>query len=226
MKEKLPPDLKSELLQVAFTHTSYAHEHPGAEDNERLEFLGDAVLELVVSEALYRRYPGLSEGELTARRAAVVCEDSLAATARELGLGPRLRLGRGEAGSGGGERPSILASALEAVLGAVYLDCGLDRCRELVEDWFGRVLDGDDEPDNPKARLQELVQRRPGLSLEYRVLESTGPPHAPVFEVGVYVGGELVARGSGPSKRSAEKEAARAGLELLDRLDREPPQHP
>ncbi|MEW6523446.1 MAG: ribonuclease III [Bacillota bacterium] len=214
------PDLSGlgagdDRLRLAFTHASYAHEHADVDHNERLEFLGDAVLALVVSEWLYQRFPHQSEGELTARRAALVCESSLAGVARELGLGHHLRLGRGEAAGGGRERPSILAAALEAVVGAVFLDAGLDRCRELVQAWFAGPLEAGAGPDNPKARLQEVVQETPGLELEYRVVEETGPAHDPTFYVAAYIGGQLTGSGAGKSKKAAEKNAARASLEKL-----------
>ena len=205
------------LLDLALTHASYAHEHGLSEHNERLEFLGDAVLALIISDALYRRFPGEPEGELTARRAALVCASSLTRVAQRLGLGQKLRLGRGEATSGGRERPSILAAALEALLGAVWLDEGLARCQELVEDWFGGQLDSAEGPDNPKAQLQELVQQHPGWELEYRLVEEKGPPHAPTFAIAVYVGGRQLGSGSGKSKKAAEKSAARASLEALAR---------
>jgi len=206
------------LLDLALTHASYAHEQGLSQHNERLEFLGDAVLALTISDALYRRFPGEPEGELTARRATLVCEASLTRVAQRLGLGPQLRLGRGEAASGGRERPSILAAALEALLGAVWLDAGPARCRELVEEWFGGQLASLEGPDNPKAQLQELVQQNPGWELEYRLVEEKGPAHAPSFEVAVYVGGRLLGTGSGKSKKAAEKSAARAGLESLLQL--------
>jgi ribonuclease-3 len=203
---------------LALTHASYAHEHGLSQHNERLEFLGDAVLALVIGDALYRRFPGEPEGELTARRAALVCEASLSEVAQRLGLGPKLRLGRGEASSGGRERPSILAAALEALLGAAWLDRGLSHCQQLVEDWFGPQLDSLEGPDNPKAKLQELVQQHPGWELEYRLVEEKGPPHAPTFAVSVYVGGRQVGSGLGKSKKAAEKSAARASLEALGHL--------
>ena len=203
--------LPEDLLRMALTHSSYAHEHGGLPHNERLEFLGDAVLELVISDWLYRAFPGVSEGELTARRAALVCESSLAEVARSLELGPYFLLGKGEVMGGGRQRSSLLAAGLEAVLGAVYLHHGLDRCQELIQEWFSEHF-WEARPENPKAQLQELVQEEPGGSLEYRVLAEQGPSHEPKFQVGVFIDGELVAQAWGRSKKTAEKEAALRAL--------------
>ncbi len=211
MKELGLPDT---LLRVALTHSSYAHEHGALPHNERLEFLGDAVLQLVVSEWLYLNFPEASEGELTARRAALVCEDTLAVVARTLDLGSHLLLGRGEVRGGGRERPSLLAATVEAVLGAVYLDRGLGCCQDVIRSWFAEHLRAG-YPQNPKAELQELVQGGPAGRLEYRVLAEKGPPHQPWFLVGVFIGGKLVAEAWGGSKKAAERRAAVQALTEL-----------
>lgn len=203
------------LLRQALTHGSYAYEHPGVTNNQRLEFLGDAVLELVISDYLYRTFPGKSEGELTRLRAAVVCESSLARVARELGLGEALFMGRGEIQSGGRERPSILADAFEALLGAVFLDKGLKvaaefalgKLKPVIED----VLHGRQERDY-KTELQELLQKRSPENVSYVILKEEGPDHAKIFTAGVFYRGECLGRGEGRSKKEAEQRAAREAL--------------
>ncbi len=211
MKELGLPD---DLLRLALTHSSYAHEHGALPHNERLEFLGDAVLDLIISEWLYEEFPDDSEGELTARRAALVCEDTLAAVAQSRDLGSRLLLGRGEVRGGGRHRPSLLAASLEAVIGAVYLHGGLDRSQELIRGWFAHYMQKE-RPENPKAQLQEWVQGEPNGHLEYRVLRQEGPSHEPCFQVGVFVAGQLVAQAWGKSKKAAEKQAAVEALQKV-----------
>ena len=207
------------LLENALTHSSYANEHHlgAVGSNERLEFLGDSVLGMVVADDLFHRYARLPEGELTRMRAQLVCETSLARVARELELGSALRLGKGEESCGGRERPSIIADAVEAVLAAVYLDSGsireprriirhfllehVDEVRELVRDH--------------KTRLQELVQRRSGQTLGYELIGEQGPDHAKLFTVRVLLNGESVGQGDGKTKKEAEQSAARNALEAL-----------
>jgi ribonuclease-3 len=206
------------LLCQALTHGSYAYEHPGAVSNQRLEFLGDAVLSLVVSDYLYRTFPDKAEGELTRLRAAVVCESSLARVARELGIGQALFMGRGEAHSGGRERPSILADAFEAVLGALYLDQGLAVAAEFALKWLGPeiadVLEGRQEWDY-KTELQEFIQKRFPENVSYAILKEEGPDHAKRFTAGVFFQGKCLGRGEGRSKKEAEQQAAREALERL-----------
>ncbi len=205
------------LLRTAMTHSSYRNEAGGAgEDNERLEFLGDAVVGFVVGDFLFRRKrPVLSEGQLTRTRAELVREESLAAAARRMGLGEALLLGRGESGGGGRGKPSILASAFEAVVGAVYLDQGIRVAFRFVRrqldlpDLAARSLD---DGRDPKTRLQEWVQKSgPGVP-EYTVTGVEGPPHDRLFAVELRVGGELLGTGRGKSKKAAEQEAARVAL--------------
>ncbi|MGQ9512543.1 ribonuclease III [Thermodesulfitimonas sp.] len=211
------------LLRQALTHGSYAYEHPGVTNNQRLEFLGDAVLELVISDYLYRTFPGKSEGELTRLRAAVVCESSLARVARELGLGEALFMGRGESQSGGRERPSILADAFEALLGAVFLDQGLEVAAEFalreLEAVIEDVLHGRQERDY-KTELQELLQKNSPENVSYVILKEEGPDHAKVFTAGVFYRGECLGRGEGRSKKEAEQRAAREALARISRESR------
>ena len=209
-----------ELLRGALYHSSYANEHRsmGISSNERLEFLGDAVLGFVSAEFLYRKHPDLPEGELTRIRAALVCEESLHEVAQNLGLGSYLRLGKGEESGGGRRRPSILADAVEAVLAAVYLDGGIDPARALVH----RVLLEKEREEvvesrrrDCKTELQELVQRKPNQELHYEPVSESGPDHAKVFTVAVMLNGQVIGLGSGHSKKEAEQSAARTALEQM-----------
>lgn len=208
------------LLSLALTHSSCAHEnrHHGLNHNQRLEFLGDAVLELVISEYLYRSFPERAEGELTKLRAAVVCEPSLAKVSRKLDLGRCLRMGRGEERSGGRERPSILADAFEALLGAVYLDKGLVVARDFVLFHLGPVIQdvvaGRLERDY-KTELQETLQQTSPEPLYYVILNETGPDHDKTFTAGVMYREQVIGRGSGHSKKEAEQQAAKQALILL-----------
>ncbi|MDI6692985.1 MAG: ribonuclease III [Anaerosomatales bacterium] len=204
-----------ELLARALTHPSYAAENPSASDYERLEFLGDAVLGLVVAERLFEAFPEAPEGELTRRKIAAVSGARLATAAREAGIQDAIALGHGEQASGA-EKDSILENVLEALVGAVYLDGGLDAARTVVDRLLGDITTiAEAPPQDPKSALQELTQAR-GLGLpSYRVVESSGPPHAPRFVVEATVAGRPFGRGEGPSKRQAEKAAAAAALETF-----------
>ena len=208
------------LLRGALYHSSYANEHRtmGISSNERLEFLGDAVLGFVSAEHLYRKHPDLPEGELTRIRAALVCEESLHEVAQSLQLGDFLLLGKGEESGGGRRRPSILADAVEAVLAAVYLDGGIDKARELIH----RVLLDKEQEQvvesrrrDCKTELQELVQRKPNQELHYALVSESGPDHAKVFAVAVTLNGQTIGLGSGHSKKEAEQSAARSALEQM-----------
>jgi ribonuclease-3 len=206
------------LLRAALTHSS-----AGEVDNERLEFLGDAVLTLLVAETLYARFPGANEGQLSRLRASLVKRETLARLARGLMLGPQLILGEGEKRSGGAERDSNLANALEAIIGAIYLDGGIDACRTAVLPWFAGTLDGlvrDGLRKDPKTELQEHLQSRHLPVPIYDVTEIAGPPHRRVFTVtctsealGVPVSGH------GSSRRRAEQAAAQGALALLTGRD-------
>ena len=205
------------LLEHALTHSSYANEHRsnGVTSNERLEFLGDSVLGMIVAEHLYRTHPNMPEGELTRTRAALVCETSLYEVACSLDLGRCLLLGKGEASGGGRERPSILADAVEATFAAVYLDGGIGAIQPIIRKF---ILDKEQEKAvdrDYKTALQELVQRRPGQSISYKLVQETGPDHARVFVMEVSVGGTAAGQGYGHTKKEAEQSAAKAALEKL-----------
>jgi len=200
-----------ELFAQALAHRSWCAEHPGREPNERLEFLGDAVLGLVVTDYLYRTYPDLPEGELAKSRAAVVNSASLASTARELGLGNALFLGKGEDASGGRSKLSILADAMEAIIGAIYLDAGYSTVKAIVLELLGeRLRESAKGPgdEDYKTRLQELCAQTYDELPVYRVADS-GPDHAKVFHAEVTVRGRSLGNGAGRSKKQAEQMAAR-----------------
>lgn len=210
-----------EQLTAALCHSSYVNEQPqaGMVSNERLEFLGDAVLSLAISHLLMKRYPDLTEGELSINRAHLVNETRLAAIAREIGLGPHLLLGKGEAMTHGRKKNSILADATEAVIAAIYLDGGFDAAFSFVENRFRERLQNPNRAryeTDFKSRLQERVQSTHHEVPRYEVVDSSGPDHDKTFRVRVTVAG-LAAEGDGKSKKTAEQAAARAGLELLDR---------
>lgn len=207
------------LLKQAFTHSSYVNEHRRKphEDNERLEFLGDAVLELTVSQFLYKKYPMMSEGELTKLRAAIVCEPSLVAFANELSFGELILLGKGEEMTGGRMRPALLADVFEAFIGALYLDKGIEIVTSFLEQnvfpkinagAFSHVMDY-------KSQLQELIQRDGTGTLEYRIQKEIGPAHSREFESRVYLNGEELGTGMGRSKKEAEQHAAQMALGKL-----------
>ncbi|HHW91182.1 MAG TPA: ribonuclease III [Firmicutes bacterium] len=204
-------------LEKALTHASFANEcSEGQQSNERLEFLGDAVLELAVSELLYYRYPELPEGALTKRRAALVCEATLEQCARQLELGTFLRLGKGEELSGGRERPALLADALEALLGAIFLDQGLEAARAFVAQILGERIEAEEQLFiDYKTQLQESLQRYRNFSLKYNLLAADGPDHNKTFRVGVLINGEQVAVGVGRSKKEAEQAAAQKALAMV-----------
>lgn len=202
------------LLTIAMTHASYVAEQGGI-GNNRLEFIGDAVIDLSVAYMLYARYPDRDEGWLTQMRSRLVDEEYLASRARALGLGRFVVLGRGEQKRGGVERPSILAGAYEALMGAVFIDGGYDACRAVLELHFDEVetLSDDIDPKNYKSLLQERLQRE-GLGLpRYVVMGTSGPDHERVYTVSVLVDGLEWGRGSGRNKKEAEQRAARSALE-------------
>ncbi len=206
-------------LHVALTHSSYANEVKGDECNERQEFLGDAVLSLVVSEYLFKRFH-MAEGDLTRTRATLVCEKSLCAFAGEIALGNALLLGRGEEMTGGRKRASVLADAFEAVLAAVYLDGGLEAARKFILPFVERALaedDGSQGFDDYKTHLQEIVQKNPGELLSYILADESGPDHDKRFVVEVRLNSNVIGRGEGRSKKTAEQAAAKEALELMGR---------
>ncbi|BAN02181.1 ribonuclease III [Ilumatobacter coccineus] len=205
------------LLQRALAHRSWCSEHPGTESNERLEFLGDAVLGWAIADIAYRRFDDLPEGQLTDLRKSVVNATALASIAEEIGVGPHLLLGKGEGAAGGAEKPSILSDAFEAILGAVYLDGGSEAAYAMVERHvaprLARNIDRLVELDN-KTQLQELCAKRGDEPPRYE-LTSVGPDHAKVFTARALVGSRLVGTGDGRSKKAAEQVAAAAACAAL-----------
>lgn len=204
------------LLLQALTHPAYFEgvKAQGEEDNQRLEFLGDAVLDLVVGYYLYTHYPQAQEGELTKMRAATVCEAYLGKMAEELGINEALRLGKGSEAGGDRSRPSVLADALEAVIGAIFVTQGLEGATTFVEKYFGEDLQhlSREDYEDKKSLLQELVQKRDNGNVSYRLLHTSGPDHAKVFVSGAYWHKILLAEGEGNSKKESEQEAAKAAL--------------
>lgn len=207
------------LLSRALTHRSYLNEHVEAlEDNERLEFLGDAVLDFLVGAWLYNRFPEMSEGQLTRMRSALVRTEQLADFAKALNLGAAMRLGRGEAESGGRSRPALLCATFEALIGAIYLSDGIETVRTFVDPLLenqapqiyssGRLYD-------PKSKLQEWTQAHGNGAPSYRTVSAKGPDHAKVFEVEVMINGTIYGRGTGHSKQSAAKAAAQEAMDVL-----------
>jgi ribonuclease III len=207
------------LLKQAFTHSSYVNEHRRKpyEDNERLEFLGDAVLELTISNFLFNKYPMMSEGELTKLRAAIVCEPSLVSFANSLSFGELVLLGKGEEMTGGRERPALLADVFEAYIGALYLDLGLDAVIEFLQNVvFPKINEGAfSHVMDYKSQLQELVQRDSAGVLEYKILQEKGPAHSREFVSLVLLNGETMGTGTGKSKKEAEQYAAQHALATI-----------
>lgn len=207
------------LLNRALTHRSYLNEHPEAlEDNERLEFLGDAVLDFVVGAWLYNQFPEMPEGDLTRMRSALVHTEQLACFGREINLGPMLRLGRGEAQGGGRERSALLCDAFEALIGALYLDRGIDGVMRFIEPMLERasadILQNHKNQD-PKSLFQEWAQSHGHPAPVYVTRNTSGPDHQKIFDVDVLVDGVVYGSGTGKSKQAATKEAAAAALARL-----------
>lgn len=204
----------------SFVHRSYLNEHPneGLCSNERLEFLGDAILEFLTSEHLYQKFPHFSEGKLTTLRSKLVCTRSLAKIAKKLDLGQHLLLSRGEDESGGRKNPSLLANTFEAVLGAVYLDQDLVAAKKILATYLFPAIKTTKKYRDYKSDFQEISQTKFKFTPVYKTLKEIGPDHARIFTVGVYVGRELWGRGRGKSKQEAEQEAAKKGLERVKSL--------
>ena len=207
------------LLYRALTHRSYLNEHPDAlEDNERLEFLGDAVLDFLVGAWLYNHYPEMAEGDLTRLRSALVRTDQLADFSRQINLGAVIRLGRGEAESGGRYRPAVLCAAFEALVGALYLNAGVASVQVFIEPFLveatEKILVNNMDVD-PKSLLQEWLQAQGNNPPEYRTIATRGPDHAKIFEVEVIINGQVLAKGEGHSKQTAAKLAASRALDNL-----------
>lgn len=205
-----------ELLNLALTHSSYANEiQVGSESYERLEFLGDAVLELASSDRLYKKFPTMPEGDLTKTRASIVCSESLAKFARKLDLGEMILFGHGEKSTGGKNRNSNLEDVFEAVIGAIYLDQGWETAKDYVLRQLKNAFDNvkiQNVPDNYKSRLQEKIQQTVGRTIEYVELDSFGPDHAKSYECAVKIDGKILGRGVGHSKKEAEQIAAKEAL--------------
>ena len=206
------------LLDHALTHSSYANEHHlgSISSNERLEFLGDSVLGMIVADHLYRTFPDLPEGDLTRIRANLVCEGSLVLVAKEWDLGRYLKLGKGENACGGRSRPSILADAVEAVLAAVFLDGGLAHDRDIIQRFLlDRMEQVNRASRDHKTYLQELVQRKSGQVLSYELIGESGPDHDKKFDVEVLLNGKPCGKGTGSSKKRAEQAAAAAAIDAM-----------
>ena len=214
----MPPE-GGAVYELALTHRSYAFENAASHDhNERLEFLGDSIMGAVVTDLIFRSFPDMDEGEMTRLRAAVVSEEPVASIARSIGLGEHIRLGKGEESSGGREKPSLLSDTFEALIGAVYIDRGLDVVAEAVGSLFEPVIKAVAQSGSrfdSKTALQETVVRENGQLPSYRVA-SSGPDHDRRFSAHVYVGPDLYGSGTGRSKKEAEQEAAREALERLE----------
>lgn len=208
-----------DLLRQAFTHSSYVNEHHTKKisNNERLEFLGDAVLELLISDYLYEQYPAMQEGDLTRMRANIVCEESLYQFAEHLSLSKYVLLGKGEERTGGRKRQSLLADVFEALLGAIYLDQGIEACRNFLQDHIYSLItvDAFSHVMDYKTHLQERVQEKKGNTLKYRIIHEEGPSHAKVFVAEVVVNNKMKASGKGKTKKEAEQKAAQKMLVLL-----------
>ena len=207
------------LLDHALTHSYYANEHHlgSISSNERLEFLGDSVLGMIVADHLYRTFPDLPEGDLTRIRANLVCEGSLVLVAKEWDLGRYLKLGKGENACGGRSRPSILADAVEAVLAAVFLDGGLEHDRDIIQRFLlDRMEQVNRASRDHKTYLQELVQRKSGQVLSYELIGESGPDHNKTFQMQVLLNGQPIGQGTGHSKKEAEQAAANAAIERLE----------
>lgn len=220
-EEKIGYEFKNKTyIQTALTHSSFANEHKEFNYNERLEFLGDSVLGLVVSDYLFRARNDLPEGKLTRLRANVVCEESLSVVARKINLGDHLFLGKGEKTSGGSDRDSILADATEAVIAAIYLDGGFDQAKDFIlsnlRDTIAKNIDGNIFRDY-KTILQEIIQGNNG-KISYKLVGESGPDHKKEFEMQVKCGQDTIGIGKGKNKKEAEKEAARDALVKMGEL--------
>ncbi len=208
------------LLKKALTHRSWAYENHCRQNNERLEFLGDAVLSLVVSDYIFERFPRANEGELARLRAGIVNTVALAKTAKRIRLGNYILLGKGEESQGGREKESLLADTFEALIGAVYLEGGLAEARSFILDVHRDILDsvcsGTIDIFDAKGKLQEILQNRSNNLPQYRVVEEIGPDHDKVFTIEVFFEGKMLGRGKGQTKKVAQQNAAKEALENLD----------
>lgn len=207
-----------ELLNEALTHSSYANEkHGKMRNNERMEFLGDAVLSVISAEFLFERFPDMPEGKLSKLRSSLVCTQSLSMFAKEIGLGEYLLLGKGEENTGGRERPSILENAFEALIAAIYLDGGMENARRHILRFLEPVLENGDGAafKDYKTMLQEVIQQNPSENVNYVLVSESGPDHNKCFNVEVRLNSNVIGKGAGKSKKLAEQEAAREALRLM-----------
>ena len=207
------------LLNEALTHSSYANEHKSQhiKYNERLEFLGDSVLSIVVSDYIYKNCPELPEGELTKLRASLVCEKSLYEFAKKIDLGKYLILSKGERNNGGADRPSILSDAFEALIAAIYIDGGIAPASKHILNFVIPAIKNSKKKkiSDYKTTLQEIIQKNPGEKLEYVLVKESGPDHNKHFVVEVHLNSNVIGKGGGRSKKEAEQQAAREALELM-----------
>ena len=199
-----------DLLKLAMTHSSYANEHNNSklENNERLEFLGDAVLELTVSSFLYNEYKNVNEGELTKTRASMVCEPTLFLCAQDIKLSDYILLGKGEEATGGRKRPSIVSDAMEALIGAIYLDSGIDSAKEFITKFILKDIESKKLFYDSKTILQEITQGKHMDDISYELISEEGPDHNKIFNVALKIGDKIVEKGCGKTKKAAEQEAA------------------
>ncbi|MBQ7653984.1 MAG: ribonuclease III [Clostridia bacterium] len=216
LEKKIGYNFKNrEYLHRALSHSSYVNErHNNEESNERLEFLGDSVLGIITADYYFHNF-SLPEGELTKLRASTVCEKTLSSFADQIELGKYLKLGKGEERTGGRQRPSINADAFEAVIAAIYLDGGIEEARKFVLRFVERLSEKHGSFKDYKTTLQEIIQKNPEETLEYIVVDESGPDHDKSFEVEVHLNSNVIGRGKGKSKKNAEQEAAREALELM-----------
>ncbi len=215
LEEKIKYKFKNKkFLDIAITHSSFAHENDLLYYNERIEYLGDAVLELIASEFIYKNYPDLSEGEMTKARAYSVCEESLAKLANNYGFSDFLKVGKCEAKNDGKYRPSILADAVEAIIGAIFLDGGLEEAKKFIVKHISTQVEICLKNGNKdyKTQLQEKLQVNGDVKIEYKICGSKGPEHNKVFVAEVYCNNEFMGRGEGKNKKEAEMEAAKEAL--------------
>ncbi|MFR5876395.1 MAG: ribonuclease III [Eubacterium sp.] len=218
LEEKIEYTFKDKaLLREALTHSSYANEkHNGCKCNERMEFLGDAVLSIVSAQYLFEKFPNLPEGKLSKLRSSLVCTQSLSSFAREINLGEYLFLGKGEISSGGADRPSILEDAFEALIAAIYLDGGMECAKRHILRFLSREVENQHSNfKDYKTALQEVVQQNPDETLNYVLVGESGPDHDKRFESEVHLNSNVIGRGTGRSKKQAEQEAAREALKLM-----------
>lgn len=218
LEEKIGYSFKNRAyLTEALTHSSFANErHNKYKCNERMEFLGDAVLSIVSAQLLYEKYPDMPEGDLSKLRSSLVCTESLSGFAKQIDLGCYLFLGKGETNTGGAERPSILENAFEALIAAIYLDSGLESAKKFILGFLMPALDTHHISfKDYKTTLQEVVQQNPDENVNYILVGESGPDHNKIFEVEVHLNSNIIGRGKGKSKKSAEQEAAKEALKLM-----------